>query len=186
MKYSLFALLVVIISLTHAKLTEYDIKTGTSDIVGADSNANIWIIIRGVKGVTRKILLDNPEKDDFQQGSVDDFKVYAEDVGTVLGFEVMRDDTVSNGVSAAWGFDSIGVKPAWDDKYLTFYYNNYLPAYTWIEFPRATCLGTNEACHNEAAACPAGTKKNLRKECFLKTLKCCITETSASETKETE
>ena len=36
-------------------------------------------------------------------------------------------------------------------------------------------MGTNEACHNEAAACPAGTKKNLRKECFLKTLKCCIT-----------
>ena len=25
----------------------------------------------------------------------------------MLGFEVMRDDTVSNGVSAAWGFDSV-------------------------------------------------------------------------------
>ena len=48
--------------------SEYDIKTGTSDIAGAGSNANIWIIIRGVKGVTRKILLDNPGKDDFQQG----------------------------------------------------------------------------------------------------------------------
>ena len=48
--------------------SEYDIKTGTSDVVGADSNANIWITIRGVKGVTRKILLDNPGKDDFQQG----------------------------------------------------------------------------------------------------------------------
>ena len=36
-------------------------------------------------------------------------------------------------------------------------------------------LGTNEGCYKEAAACPAGTKKNLRKECFLKTLKCCTT-----------
>ena len=25
----------------------------------------------------------------------------------MLGFEVMLDDTVSNGVSAAWGFDSV-------------------------------------------------------------------------------
>ena len=39
--------------------------------------------------------------------SVDDFKVYAEDVGAVWGFEVMRDDTVSNGVSAVWGIDSV-------------------------------------------------------------------------------
>ena len=39
--------------------------------------------------------------------SVDDFKVYAEDVGAVWGLEVMRDDTVSNGVSAVWGFDSV-------------------------------------------------------------------------------
>ena len=39
----------------------------------------------------------------------------------------------------------------------------------------ATCLGTNEACYKEAAACPAGTKENSGKECFLKTLKCCIT-----------
>ena len=36
-------------------------------------------------------------------------------------------------------------------------------------------MGTNEGCYKEAAACPAGTKKNLRKECFLKTLKCCTT-----------
>ena len=34
-------------------------------------------------------------------------------------------------------------------------------------------MGTNEGCYKEAAACPAGTKKNPRKECFLKTLKCC-------------
>lgn len=39
--------------------------------------------------------------------SVDDFKVYAEDVGKPTGFEVMRDDTVSNGVSAVWGIDSV-------------------------------------------------------------------------------
>ena len=39
--------------------------------------------------------------------SVDDFKVYAEDVGKPMGFEVMRDDTVSNGVSAVWGIDSV-------------------------------------------------------------------------------
>ena len=39
--------------------------------------------------------------------SVDDFKVYGEDVGAVWGFEVMRDDTVSNGVSAVWGIDSV-------------------------------------------------------------------------------
>ena len=49
--------------------SEYDIKTGTSDIVGADSNANIWIKIYGLKGVTPKLLLDNPGKDDFQQGA---------------------------------------------------------------------------------------------------------------------
>ncbi|CAH3018169.1 unnamed protein product, partial [Porites evermanni] len=122
MKYSMFALLVLTISLTHAKLTEYDIKTGTSDIVGADSNANIWIKIYGLKGITPKLLLDNPGKDDFQQGAVDDFKVYAKDVGAMTGFEVMRDDIVSNGVSATWGFDSIGVKPCFDE-YLTFYYN---------------------------------------------------------------
>ncbi|CAH3178290.1 unnamed protein product, partial [Porites lobata] len=156
MKYSSFALLVLVISLTHAKLTEYDIKTGTSDDVGADSNANIWIKIYGLKGITPKLLLDNPGKDDFQQGAVDDFKVCADDVGAMTGFEVMRDDTVSNGVSATWGFDSIGVKPSFDEYYLTFYYNFFLPAYTWIEFPRATCLGTNEACYKEAAACPAG------------------------------
>lgn len=39
--------------------------------------------------------------------SVDDFKVYAEDVGKPTGFEVMRDDTVSNGVSSLWGIDSV-------------------------------------------------------------------------------
>ena len=39
--------------------------------------------------------------------SVDDFKVYVEDVGKPTGFEVMRDDTVSNGVSALWGIDSV-------------------------------------------------------------------------------
>ncbi|XP_073252156.1 polyunsaturated fatty acid 5-lipoxygenase-like isoform X2 [Porites lutea] len=186
MKYSLFALLVLTISLTHAKLTEYDVKTGTTDNAFAGTNANVWIKIKGEKGVTRKLLLDNPWKDDFQQGAVDDFKVYAEDVGKPMGFEVMRDDTVSNGVSAVWGIDSIGVKPYGAPKYLTFYYNFFLPAYTWIEFPRFTCLGTNEACYKEAAACPAGTKENSGKECFLKTLKCCTTETAASETKETE
>ena len=42
-------------------------------------------------------------------------------------------------------------------------------------FSGFTCLGTNEACYKEAAACPAGTKENTGKECFLKTLKCCIT-----------
>ena len=36
-------------------------------------------------------------------------------------------------------------------------------------------MGTNEGCYKEAAACPAGTKENPRKECFLKTLKCCTT-----------
>ncbi|KAM7431815.1 Lipoxygenase y domain-containing protein 1 [Porites harrisoni] len=186
MKYSLFALLVLIICFTHAKLVAYDVKTGTSDNAMAGTNANVWIKILGQKRFTRKLLLDNPGKDDFQQGAVDDFKVYAEDVGAVCGFEVMRDDTVSNGVSAVWGIDSIGVKPAWEPKYLTFYYNFFLPAYTWIEFPRSTCLETNEACYKEAAACPAGTKENSGKECFLKTLKCCTTETAASETKETE
>ena len=49
--------------------SEYDIKTGTSDNAMAGTNANIWIVILGVKGVTRKILLDNPGKDDFQQGA---------------------------------------------------------------------------------------------------------------------
>ena len=36
-------------------------------------------------------------------------------------------------------------------------------------------MGTNEGCYKEAAACPVGTKENSGKECFLQTLKCCIT-----------
>ena len=49
--------------------SEYHVKTGTTDNAFAGTNANVWIKIKGEKGVTRKLLLDNPGKDDFQQGA---------------------------------------------------------------------------------------------------------------------
>ena len=46
----------------------YLVQVTTSDIQGASSGDFIWIKIRGDRGTTEKILLDNKNLDDFGQG----------------------------------------------------------------------------------------------------------------------
>jgi len=49
-------------------LSVYLVQVTTSDIQGASSDDFIWIKIRGDRGTTEKILLDNENFNDFQQG----------------------------------------------------------------------------------------------------------------------
>jgi len=49
-------------------LSVYLIQVRTSDIQGAGTDEVIWIKIRGDRGTTTKMMLNNENVDDFKQG----------------------------------------------------------------------------------------------------------------------
>ncbi|KAM7431810.1 hypothetical protein ABFA07_017661 [Porites harrisoni] len=89
-----------------AQATDYDIRVATSDLDGAETNANVHIIIMGEEGDTSEINLDDYSRNDFERGAVDDFQYSAEDVGVVTGFQVKRDTFNPYGVNPDWHFDT--------------------------------------------------------------------------------
>ena len=50
-------------------MTVYYTKVTTSDKPNAGTDADIYIKIHGDTGVTTKLLLDDPDRDDFEKGA---------------------------------------------------------------------------------------------------------------------
>ncbi|KAM7431809.1 hypothetical protein ABFA07_017661 [Porites harrisoni] len=156
-----------------AQATDYDIRVATSDLDGAETNANVHIIIMGEEGDTSEINLDDYSRNDFERGAVDDFQYSAEDVGVVTGFQVKRDTFNPYGVNPDWHFDTIGVKRVSAEEYLTFHFGDWLPANEWVKFPRPECGDVGHTCYYENDPCPSGTEECVKYECLLDGNKCC-------------
>lgn len=60
---------------------EYFVNIQIADIKNAGTNANIYIKLEGTKNKTDFILLDTPEKDDFERNTYNLFKVNADSLG---------------------------------------------------------------------------------------------------------
>ncbi|CAH3131188.1 unnamed protein product, partial [Porites lobata] len=82
----------------------YHVRVRTSPFGDADTDANVWIKIHGNNGVTDQIKLDNPNRDDFEVNSEDDFTVEGRDVGRVKGVEIYRD---TSGWGDGWHLESV-------------------------------------------------------------------------------
>jgi len=50
-------------------MTVYYTEVATSDKTNAGTDTYIYIKIHGDTGVTTKLLVDNPDKDDFEKGA---------------------------------------------------------------------------------------------------------------------
>ncbi|WP_295066918.1 PLAT/LH2 domain-containing protein [Ruminococcus sp.] len=70
---------------------EYFVNIQIANTNNAGTDANIYIRLRGTNRATDFILLDHPEKDDFERNTYNLFKVNAENLGT------LQDVTIRNG-----------------------------------------------------------------------------------------
>ncbi len=84
----------------------YTIRVKTSDINKAGTNANVYLDVYGDAGDARYITLDNPDKDDFERGTTDEFKVQMPDVGYINSICVHHDNT---GDGSGWNLSSIAL-----------------------------------------------------------------------------
>ncbi|XP_073237906.1 lipoxygenase homology domain-containing protein 1-like [Porites lutea] len=109
----------------------YYIKVATSNVSNAGTDADVYIIIHGEAGISAPTLLDNPSRDDFERGAVDDFRIDSKDVGAVTGLEVKFNNTKNR---PSWAFDYIDVKGSNDTDYARFNFSDWLEADRWIKF----------------------------------------------------
>ena len=64
----------------------------TSDLRGAGTDANVFMVLYGSDGKTEEVALAN-ETNNFERGSVDNFKIEVKDVGTPYKIRIRHDNS---------------------------------------------------------------------------------------------
>jgi hypothetical protein len=81
------------------------VSVKTSDIRGAGTDANVYIVVYGDRGDTGKQALDT-SKDNFERNTLDTFFFQHADVGKIFKIRIGHDDS---GMGAAWHCDTVEV-----------------------------------------------------------------------------
>ncbi|XP_070566658.1 lipoxygenase homology domain-containing protein 1-like isoform X2 [Ptychodera flava] len=84
----------------------YEICVKTGDVMGAGTDANVFIRMYGVKGKTEEFTLNN-RTDNFERGETDKFKIEAEDVGQLTKLRIGHDN---KGGRAGWYLDRVVIE----------------------------------------------------------------------------
>ncbi|CAH1787210.1 unnamed protein product [Owenia fusiformis] len=85
------------------KKTTWTAFIHTSDIRGAGTDANVFIVVYGDKGKSDDIYLDN-KSDNFESGQLDKFKIEMIDIGKPYKMRIGHDDS---GSFAGWHLDKV-------------------------------------------------------------------------------
>ncbi|XP_053387864.1 uncharacterized protein LOC123563449 isoform X2 [Mercenaria mercenaria] len=86
--------------------TRYQITVKTGDKRFAGTDANVFIQLAGVKGITKKLKLDDA-KNNFERNMTDNFEVRAVNVGTIDHIVIGHDNF---GPGAGWYLESVTVR----------------------------------------------------------------------------
>ena len=76
------------------------IKTGNLDKAGTD--ANVYIAFEGTKDDSEDILLENPQRDNFERGHADDFHFDYRDVGKIKAPLMIHYAALDDRINAGW------------------------------------------------------------------------------------
>jgi hypothetical protein len=81
-------------------MTKYQITVHTADRDGAGTDANVYIRLFGTTGHTPEYRLDDPDRNDFEQGATDGFTLPSvADIGVLTAISLRHDNT---GLYASW------------------------------------------------------------------------------------
>jgi hypothetical protein len=72
-----------------AAVKTYNIDISTCNTWGSGTDADIWIRINGTAWSTGWVQLDTPNKNDFETGQSDHFKITATDLGTIQDVSIL-------------------------------------------------------------------------------------------------
>ena len=75
----------------------------TSDIRGAGTDANVYLVVYGNKGKSDVVKLDN-QSDNFEAGEMDKFKIELSEIGRPYKLRVGHDNS---GSFAGWHLDKV-------------------------------------------------------------------------------
>jgi lipoxygenase homology domain-containing protein 1 len=100
----------------------YNIRFKTGNLGGAGTDADVYMIIKGSKGQTHSMQMDN-RNDNFERNDTDTFSRYLDDLGTVNEICVRRNTA---GLWDAWNLAYVTV----NGRTSSFY--RWIPAYTWV------------------------------------------------------
>ncbi|XP_055880340.1 lipoxygenase homology domain-containing protein 1-like isoform X1 [Biomphalaria glabrata] len=84
----------------------YEVQVRTGNVKFAGTDANVYIIIEGTKGRTKKLILDDA-KNNFEKGMTDKFKVKAFDTGSIKSIYIGHDNS---GPGAGWFCEDVTVR----------------------------------------------------------------------------
>ncbi|XP_007465679.1 PREDICTED: lipoxygenase homology domain-containing protein 1 isoform X2 [Lipotes vexillifer] len=101
---------------------KYEVKVYTGDVIGAGTDADIFINIFGEYGDTGERRLEN-EKDNFEKGAEDKFTVDAPDLGQLMKINVGHNN---KGVSAGWFLSKIVIEDIGNKRKYDFPLNRWL------------------------------------------------------------
>uniref|UniRef100_A0A8C6APF6 Lipoxygenase homology PLAT domains 1 n=1 Tax=Monodon monoceros TaxID=40151 RepID=A0A8C6APF6_MONMO len=101
---------------------KYEVKVYTGDVIGAGTDADIFINIFGEYGDTGERRLEN-EKDNFEKGAEDKFTVDAPDLGQLMKINVGHNN---KGPSAGWFLSKIVIEDIGNKRKYDFPLNRWL------------------------------------------------------------
>ncbi|XP_065745941.1 lipoxygenase homology domain-containing protein 1 isoform X1 [Phocoena phocoena] len=101
---------------------KYEVKLYTGDVIGAGTDADIFINIFGEYGDTGERRLEN-EKDNFEKGAEDKFTVDAPDLGQLMKISVGHNN---KGPSAGWFLSKIVIEDIGNKRKYDFPLNRWL------------------------------------------------------------
>jgi hypothetical protein len=96
----------------------YWITVETGRIADAGTDSNVWIRLNGTSGSSTWLELDTPDHDDFERGSVDQFRFLLSDIGSVTSVDISYDHS---GNKPGWYLNGIKVESLNSVWYLSYY-----------------------------------------------------------------
>ncbi|GFN94528.1 lipoxygenase-like protein domain-containing protein 1 [Plakobranchus ocellatus] len=96
--------------ITTGKPVSYQVTVRTGDVRYAGTDANVYIVIQGTKGKTKKLFMDDA-RNNFERGMTEVFELNASNVGHITRINIGHDNS---GPGAGWFCEDVTVR-----KYLT-------------------------------------------------------------------
>lgn len=101
---------------TYTPYVPYEMTVYTSDMMGAGTSANVYIVLHGSDGATEEVVLadtSKKKKDSFKRGSVDQFVKELDNVGDLI--EKIRIGHDNKGITPGWHLDKVEVRRLKED-----------------------------------------------------------------------